>query len=83
MIIGRLFFVIVRLATMYKFESGNFNGFSDVMLKNLKDNFPTVNFVGIRLLAPRDANGFIKLYNDTITLKLRNCKLSGRKKSLS
>ena len=53
-----------KTGTMYKFESGNFNGFTDVMLKNLKDNFPTVNFVGIRLLAPRDANGFIKLYND-------------------
>ena len=49
---------------MYKFESGNFNGFSDVMLKNLKDNFPEVNFVGIRLLAPRDANNFLKLYYD-------------------
>ena len=53
-----------KTGNMYNFESGNFNGFSDVMLKNLKDNFPTVNFIGIRLLAPRDANGFIKLYND-------------------
>jgi len=34
------------------------------MLKNLKDNFPEVNFVGIRLLAPRDANNFLKLYYD-------------------
>ena len=63
-----------KTGNMYKFESGNFNGFSDVMLKNLKDNFPTVNFVGIRLLAPRDANGFIKLYNDDYfeTTKLQN-----------
>ena len=53
-----------KTGNMYSFESGGFNGFSDVMLKNLKDNFPTVNFIGIRLLAPRDANGFIKLYND-------------------
>ena len=53
-----------KTGNMYSFESGAFNGFSDVMLKNLKDNFPTVNFIGIRLLAPRDANGFIKLYND-------------------
>ena len=59
---------------MYKFESGNFNGFSDVILKNLKDNFPEVNFVGIRLLAPRDANNFLKLYyNDGEELiKLQN-----------
>ena len=53
-----------KTGNMYKFESGNFNGFSDVMLKNLKDNFPEVNFVGIRLLAPRDANNFLKLYYD-------------------
>jgi hypothetical protein len=33
------------------------------MLRNLKDNFPNVNFVGIRVLAPRDANHFIKLYH--------------------
>ena len=54
-----------KTGNMYSFENGGFNGFSDVMLKNLKDNFPNVNFVGIRLLAPRDANGFIKLYSDT------------------
>jgi hypothetical protein len=63
-----------KTGNTYKFESGNFNGFSDVMLKNLKDNFPYVNFVGIRLLAPRDANHFIKLYNDNNneTIKLQN-----------
>jgi hypothetical protein len=54
-----------KTGNMYNFKSGGFNGFSDVMLNNLKDNFPTVNFVGIRLLAPRDANGFIKMYSDT------------------
>ena len=53
-----------KTGNMYKFESGNFNGFSDVMLNNLKHNFPEVNFVGIRLLAPRDANNFLKLYYD-------------------
>ena len=52
MITGKLFYDR-KTGNMYKFESGNFNGFSDVMLKNLKDNFPEVNFVGIRLLAPR------------------------------
>jgi len=38
--------------------------FTDLMLTNLKDNFPSVNFIGIRVLAPRDANNFIKLYYD-------------------
>ena len=38
------------------------HGFSDLMLRNLRDNFPTVNFVGIRVLESRDANHFMKLY---------------------
>ncbi len=40
------------------------HGFSDLMLQNLRDNFPTVNFVGIRVLESRDANGFFRLYHD-------------------
>ena len=34
------------------------------MLRNLKDNFPNANFIGIRVLAPRDANSFIRSYCD-------------------
>ena len=53
----------------YKLGCG-WHQFSDVILSNLKDNFPLVNFVGIRVLVSRDANSFIKLYypqgNDTI-----------------
>ena len=40
------------------------HGFSDLMLQNLRDNFPSVNFVGIRVLESRDANGFLRLYHD-------------------
>ena len=40
------------------------HGFSDLMLQNLRDNFPTVNFVGIRVVESRDANGFFRLYHD-------------------
>ena len=40
------------------------HGFSDLMLQNLRDNFPTVNFVGIRVLEGRDANGFLSLYHN-------------------
>ena len=36
------------------------NKFSDMMLKNLRDNFPTVNFIGIRVLENRDASTFLK-----------------------
>ena len=38
------------------------NGFSDLMVRNLRDNFPSVNFVGIRVLESRGTNDFIKLY---------------------
>ena len=40
------------------------HGFSDLMLQNLRDNFPSVNFVGIRVLEGRDANGFLSLYHN-------------------
>ena len=38
------------------------HGFSDLMIQNLRDNFPSVNFVGIRVIESRNANDFIKLY---------------------
>jgi hypothetical protein len=45
-----------------------FNEFTDLLLKNLKDNFTDMNLIGIRVLAPRDANSFIKMYSgDTWT----------------
>ena len=40
------------------------HGFTDMMLTNLRDNFPSVNFVGIRVLESRDANHFMSLYHD-------------------
>jgi len=40
------------------------HGFSDLMLRNLRDKFPSVNFIGIRVLENRDANHFMKLYYD-------------------
>ena len=36
---------------------------SNVMLRILRDRMPDVNFIGIRVLAPRDASGFIRQYN--------------------
>ena len=41
-----------------------FNEFTDLLLKNLKDNFTDMNLIGIRVLNPRDANSFIKMYNE-------------------
>ena len=39
------------------------SGYTDTLLKNLKDKFPSVNLIGIRVLASRDANRFIQLYH--------------------
>ena len=41
-----------------------FHEFTDLLLKNLKDNFTDMNLIGIRVLNPRDANSFIKMYNE-------------------
>ena len=40
-----------------------FHEFTDILLRNLKDNFVDMNLIGIRVLAPRDANQFIKMYH--------------------
>tara|TARA_B100001996_G_scaffold73638_1_gene54286 strand:- start:563 stop:2722 length:2160 start_codon:yes stop_codon:yes gene_type:complete len=45
----------------------NFNGhwytFTRVLLRDLKDSFPDTNFIGIRILANRDAGSFIRTYS--------------------
>ena len=45
----------------------NFNGhwytFTRVLLRDLKDSFPDTNFIGIRILANRDAGHFIRTYS--------------------
>ena len=46
----------------YKFGY-DYHGYTDVLLKNLKDKFPAVNLIGIRVLCGRDANRFISLYH--------------------
>ena len=53
-----------KLGTTYKIEY-RYNDFVDTMITNLKDNFPSVNFIGIRVLSPRDARSFMRLYKDT------------------
>jgi len=51
-----------KLGKTYKFGFG-YHRFVEVLLSNLKDNFPSVNFIGIRVLANRDAKQFIRLYH--------------------
>ena len=41
----------------------SYHEFSDALLKNLKDKFPTVNFIGIRVVEKRDALRFARMYH--------------------
>ena len=52
-----------KIGRVYQVPYG-WHGFSDLLLQNLRDNFPSVNFIGIRVLESRDCNNFIKLYYD-------------------
>ena len=41
----------------------NYSDFTDSLLENLQDTLPTVNFIGIRILAARDGMRFARHYN--------------------
>ena len=51
-----------KLGTTYKMGY-SYHEFTDVMLRNLKDKFPNVNFIGMRVLASRDVGSFMRLHN--------------------
>ena len=51
-----------KLGKTYKLPHGYFR-FTDALLNNLKDRFPTTNFIGIRVLEGRDARYFIGHYH--------------------
>ena len=55
------------------------HGFSDLMLRNLRDKFPSVNFVGIRVLEGRDANHFMKLYYEQYSNEYRKIQNDWKK----
>ena len=40
-----------------------YHEFTDMLLNNLKDNFPSINFIGIRVLEKRDARHFMRKYS--------------------
>jgi len=52
-----------KLGTTYKFTGNSICGFTDVLLRNLKDKFTTVNFIGIRILPNREMTRFVTLYH--------------------
>ncbi len=51
-----------KVGKTYKF-GWNYSDFTSCLVTNLKDRFPTVNFIGIRLLENRDAMRFAKMYH--------------------
>ena len=51
-----------KLGKTYRVKDSTY-GFTEVLLENLKDTFPSVNFIGIRLLPSRDAGSFIRRYH--------------------
>ena len=51
-----------KIGTTYRFGYGHHN-FTDVLLRNLKDNFSSMNFIGIRVLEGRNVSHFIQLYH--------------------
>ena len=51
-----------KLGKTYKLGYG-YHQFTDALIKNLRDNFPSTNFIGIRVMSPRDARHFIGLYH--------------------
>ena len=42
--------------------NGDWWEFTDLLLRNLRDNFSDINFIGIRVLEGRDAGNFIRRY---------------------
>ncbi len=63
-----------KLGTTYNVEQG-YHGFTDTLLRNLKDKFSSTNFIGIRVLESRNAQRFISLYhshNDKQYEKIQN-----------
>ncbi len=57
------FFRDRKVGKTYKIGYG-YQEFTDMLINNLKDNFPSTNFIGIRVLESRDAKYFIKRYYD-------------------
>ncbi len=59
---GQTFLRDRRLGTTYKVGYG-YHAFTDTLLRNLKDKFSSMNFIGIRVLESRSAIRFIQLYH--------------------
>jgi hypothetical protein len=50
-----------KLGRTYSFGYG-YHKFTETLLNNLRDRYPDINFIGIRVLAPREAWKFMRMY---------------------
>jgi len=50
-----------KLGTTYKIDYDSFQ-FTDVLIRNLRDKFADVNFIGLRIMEGRDATYFVNRY---------------------
>ena len=67
-----------KTGNTYSFDC-EWYAFTDIILRNLKDNFSDVNFIGIRVLEPRDAKSFIRRYCSAYGSEYNRVELSWRK----
>ena len=51
-----------KLGTTYQIKYG-YHEFTDVLLRNLKDKFSSMNFIGIRVLEGRNMSRFVQMYH--------------------
>ena len=68
---GRTFLRDRKVGKTYGFQY-DYHEFTDVLLNNIKDKFPSTNFIGIRVMPNREANRFIRLYHPSGDEKLSN-----------
>jgi hypothetical protein len=54
-----------KLGTTYKIGYG-YHEFTDVLLRNLKDKFSSMNFIGIRVLESRNFSRFVQMYHSQL-----------------
>jgi hypothetical protein len=54
-----------KLGTTYKIGYG-YHEFTDVLLRNLKDKFSSINFIGIRVLESRNFSRFVQMYHSQL-----------------
>ena len=71
-----------ELGTTYRLRD-DYTSFTDILIKNLRDKFVNVNFIGIRILPSRDANYFIQRYVNDFAEKSKLMESWKKNKSFS